>query len=236
MNKNVRTILRILKWDHPEFPNSLRYIPNPPKLVYVAGDLDCLRGPAIAVVGTRTPTRTGAKMAEAFGRRLAKRGIVVVSGLALGIDAAAHEGCLAAGGQTIAVLPSGVSNVYPRENQKLAARIVKSGGCLVSEYPPDASPEKYTFIQRDRLQSGLSLGVVVVETDLGGGAMHTARFCRRQGRLLACVKPRGKHADDPIVSGNLALLRRKEAAALIGLADLDAFSKLCLQKVKTGLF
>lgn len=229
-------MVRTLKWDHPDFPPALKYIPRPPKLLYVKGDADCLKGPAIAVVGTRMPTPAGKRMAQAFGRRLAKKGIVVVSGLALGCDTAAHEGCLAAGGRTVAVLPSGFSNIYPRENKALAERILESGGCLVSEYPPEASPEKYTFIQRDRLQSGLSLGVVIVETDLKGGAMHTARFCLRQGRLLACVKPSQTRADDPIVGGNFALLRRKEALPLKSLTDLDPFYKRCLQKVKTGLF
>jgi DNA processing protein len=228
--------MKILKWGDPDFPAALKFIPQPPKLLYVKGDVECLRGPAVAVVGTRTPTRAGLRTAEAFGRYLAKKGIVVVSGLALGIDTAAHEGCLAAGGRTVAVLPSGISNVYPRENKALADRIAKAGGCLVSEYLPDASPEKYTFIRRDRLQSGLSLGVVIVETDLEGGAMHTARFCLRQGRLLACLKPSPTRADDPIVGGNLALLRRKEAVPLKSLTDLGRFSAHCLQKVKTGLF
>jgi DNA processing protein len=228
--------MRILKWGRPDFPTALKFIPRPPRLLYAKGGPDCLKGPAIAVVGTRTPTPAGKRLAEAFGRYLAKKGIVVVSGLALGIDTAAHEGCLAAGGRTVAVLPSGIYNIYPRENKALADRIVKAGGCLVSEYPPDASPEKYTFIQRDRLQSGLSLGVVIVETDLAGGAMHTARFCRRQGRLLACLKPARSRASDPIVGGNIALLRRKEAVPLESPEDLGPFSKRCLQKVKTGLF
>jgi peptide-methionine (S)-S-oxide reductase len=202
------------------FPESLKKIPDPPDRLYCLGNVDCLfETRSVAVVGTRKPTVAGKRIAENFGRQLAKRGWVVVSGLALGCDTAAHEGCLEGGGRTVAVLPGGIRNVYPSENQKLAERIVRSGGCLVSEYPPEARPEPYRFIERDRLQSGLSLGTVVVETDLEGGAMHTARFCLAQKRLLACVVPSKRFSSHPMAQGNWKLIREKRTLALKTPAD-----------------
>jgi DNA processing protein len=121
----------------------------------------------------------------------------VVSGLAFGCDAAAHRGCLDQGGYTAAVLPSGLDEIYPPQNRDLAARIAETG-CLLSEYPPGIRPARYRFVERDRLQSGLSDLVIVVESEIHGGAMHTAQFARRQGRRLLVFSP------DRLIGGELA--------------------------------
>ena len=152
---------------------------------------------------------------------------MVVSGLALGCDAAAHEGCLEARGQTVAVLPGGIRRIYPPQHHGLADRILKASGCLLSEYPPDEPPQSCYFVERDRLQSGLSGALVVAETDIRGGAMHTARFCRQEKKPLACLDPGKKYALNPMLQGNLKLIRRHQAVPLKGMRDLEIFlSKL----------
>lgn len=220
----MRTKIHVLHAGDPKFPPRLREIPQPPKLLYAQGNLDCLASVmAIAVVGTRRPTARGMRFAHAFGEKLARMGIVVVSGLALGCDTAAHEGCLEAKGQTVAILPSGLLNIYPSRNKSLAERILKSGGCLLSEYPPLEGPEPYRFVQRDRLQSGLSSAVVIVETDVSGGAMHTARFCAGQARPLACLRPDPRRLGHPMAQGNLKLIQEGKAVPLKGLQDFERF-------------
>lgn len=205
------------------FPRRLRTIPDPPAILYAKGNLDCLAAePSVAVVGTREPTPFGAKMAERFGTVFAEAGLVVVSGLALGCDAAAHRGCLNAGGHTIAVLAHGLDMVYPATNRELAAQILDSG-CLVSEYPPGQKPHNSLFVDRDRIQSGLSAAVVVVETDIKGGTMHTARFCVEQGRYLACLVHPPEFASYPQAQGNQQLIAADKAIPLSNRADLDAF-------------
>ena len=143
----------------------------------------------IAIVGTREPTQYGAESARKLGGIFAKEGFVVVSGLATGIDAQAHKGALDANGMTIAVLAHGLHTVYPPENKKLANKILDKNGALVSEYPWDKNSSRYSFVERDRIQSGLSLGVFVVETGIGGGTMHTAGFCKKQNRKLIVLSP-----------------------------------------------
>ena len=171
-----------------EFPSRLKTIPNPPLLIYVQGDIKCLTSyPTVAAIGTRTPTDFGYKIGERAGEFLADQGITVVSGLAKGCDTAGHIGCLRKGGKTAAVLAHGLSTVYPKENTALAHKIVESGGCLVSEYSYDTHPRSNYFIERDRIQSGLSIAVLVIETDIKSGTMHTVRFTIDQGRDLYCI-------------------------------------------------
>ncbi|NLH61968.1 MAG: DNA-processing protein DprA, partial [Ignavibacteriales bacterium] len=171
-----------------EFPLRLKTIPNPPLLIYVQGDIKCLTSrPTVAVIGTRTPTDFGYKMGERAGEFLADQGITVVSGLAKGCDTAGHTGCLRKNGKTAAVLAHGLSTVYPKENTALAQKIVESGGCLISEYSYDTHPRSNYFIERDRIQSGLSIAVLVIETDIKSGTMHTVRFTIDQGRDLYCI-------------------------------------------------
>lgn len=174
--------------DDPKFPQKLRNITNPPSVLYVKGDATCLNPErSVAVIGTRQPTDYGKRTAVRIARRVAEQGLIVVSGLAQGCDTAGHEGCLQEKGRTVAVLAHGLDRIYPSENRELAQRIIDSGGCLVSEYPIGNKLFKSQFVERDRIQSGLSSAVVIIETDIKGGTMHTARFCLEQGRVLACV-------------------------------------------------
>ncbi|HTQ40653.1 MAG TPA: DNA-processing protein DprA [Pirellulales bacterium] len=168
------------------YPRLLRDLPDPPGVLFVRGQLLPADALAIAIVGSRHATHYGITQTERLASGLARAGFTIVSGLARGIDAAAHRGALTAGGRTIAVLASGVLNVYPPENQQLAEEIAAHGAVL-SESPPRFEPLRGMFPQRNRIISGLSLGVLVVEASLRSGALITARHAMEQGRDVFAV-------------------------------------------------
>jgi len=168
------------------YPPRLREIVSAPPVLYYAGHLAPLSARCLCIVGSRAASRRGRATAARLARELSARGVHVVSGLARGVDTAAHEGALETGGCTSAVLGCGVDVVYPPENEALAARIVE-GGCILSEFPLGTPPLQHHFPQRNRILSGLSLGVVVVEADLTSGAMGTARWAVEQNRDVFAV-------------------------------------------------
>jgi DNA processing protein len=168
-----------------EYPSYLREIFDPPCVLYCAGHAEVLQEPAVAVVGTRRPTPYGRAVAERLAEDLASRGIVIVSGMALGIDAGAHWGALK-GGRTIAVLGSGMDNIYPKAHRRLFARIAESGAS-VSEFPLDVEPFAGNFPRRNRIISGLAQAVVVVEAARKSGSLITARFALDQDREVMAV-------------------------------------------------
>ena len=171
----------LVAWGQDTYPEMLTQIPGPPLVLYVNGNIDALHMPAIAIIGSRNPTQGGRRNAHGFSKHLASRGFAIVSGLAQGIDTAAHEGALDAGGKTIAFLGTGIDRVYPATNRRLAHAIAE-GGALVSEYPLAAPPERWHFPERNRLISGLSLGTLVVEAARRSGSLITARLAAEQGR------------------------------------------------------
>jgi DNA processing protein len=168
----------------PKYPPQLREIYDPPFVLFVRGTIPSLEQPLVAIVGTRKPSRAGTDAAHALASECSRAGVPVVSGLALGIDSAAHAGALAAGGITVAVLGSGIDCIYPRSHRSLAARILDTGGAIISEYPPRAEPRKYYFPARNRIISGLCRAVVVVEAPERSGALITADYALDQGRDL----------------------------------------------------
>ena len=176
----------ILTETHADYPRALREIYDPPGVLFVRGSIKPQDALAIGIVGTRHATQYGLRQAERLAGSLARAGLTIISGLARGIDAAAHRGALAAGGRTIAVLASGVVNIYPPEHAKLADEIAAQGAIL-SEAPPYAEPLSGTFPQRNRLISGLSLGVIVIEAADRSGALITARHAMEQGRDVFAV-------------------------------------------------
>ncbi len=177
----------LLARNQPGYPELLVQIPDAPPLLYVEGHPAALdRGPLIAVVGTRRPTRSGQENARSFARDLAASGFTVVSGLARGIDGAAHRGALEANGTTVAVQGCGPDRIYPAEHSSLAQEIAGSGA-LVSEFPTGVPPQGPNFPQRNRIISGLSLGVLVVEAGPRSGALTTARWAGRQGREVWAI-------------------------------------------------
>jgi DNA processing protein len=162
-------------------------VKRPPKEIYYRGNIDIVdNGRNIAVIGSRHVSDRGIKLSFDTGCRLAAMGINVVNGLALGCDTFALKGALSAGGKCIAVMPCGLDQTVPQSNSRLAEDILSNGGCLISEYPIGMPIEKYMYIERDRLQSGISEGVIVVEAERESGTMHTVSFAMKQGKALAC--------------------------------------------------
>ena len=172
---------RLVTYGSESYPRLLREIGDPPLVLYVRGDVDVVSQHAVAIVGTRRPTAYGSSVAHRLACDLAQRQLVIVSGLARGIDSAAHRGALEAKGKTVAVLGSGVDVIYPRENKRLAEQVVESGA-LISEFPLGTAPTPENFPIRNRIISGLALGVVIVEAAEYSGSLITARLASEQNR------------------------------------------------------
>jgi len=196
------------------YPALLREIPGAPPLLYLRGDPALLSTPQVAVVGSRNPTPAGRRLAEAFARDLARQGLTITSGLALGIDGASHRGALEAGGTTVAVLGSGPDCVYPPRHNELADRLLANGGTLVSELAPGTTPRPEHFPRRNRIISGLSLGCLVVEAAPRSGSLITARHAAEQGREVFAI-PGSVH--NPLARGCHGLIR--QGAKLVETVD-----------------
>ena len=177
---------QVVAYSSGDYPPLLKQTPDPALVLYVRGDVKVLSQHGVAIVGTRRPTAYGSQVAQRLARDLAQRQLVVVSGLARGIDSAAHRGALEAGGKTVAVLGSGIDVIYPRENKRLSEQVAESGA-LISEFPPGTSPAPENFPIRNRTISGLSLGVVVVEAAEYSGSLITARLAVEQNREVFAV-------------------------------------------------
>jgi len=191
------------------YPRLLKEISAPPPRLYikgaVKGDSRCLELPQLAIVGSRRPSPVGLNNAQAFSRSLVEQGFVVTSGLAMGIDGAAHKGAVVAGGKTVAVLGTGLNTIYPQRHRGLAEEIVATGGLLVSEFPMAVAPHPSNFPRRNRIISGLSLGVLVVEAASKSGSLITARFAVEQGREVFAL-PGSMHC--PVSRGCNELIRQ----------------------------
>lgn len=197
------------------YPKRLRRIPDPPAVLFVKGDTKGLHSDrCLAVVGTREPTSYGEKVARKSAAAAAEAHFTIVSGLAHGCDTLGHEGCLDVGGVGVAVMAHGLDKVYPAANRDLARRLLDRGGCLVSEYPLGVTPMRTAFAERDRIQSGLSDGVLVIETDVKGGTMHTVRFSRDQQRALACIDHPTVWRNEDKTKGNQKLIADRWAVAI----------------------
>ena len=203
------TANRIVTLADAEYPRQLLQIPDPPPLIYAKGRLDLLNRPGLAIVGSRNATAQGAANAESFARTLSQGGLTIVSGLALGIDAAAHRGGLAGASSSIAVVGTGLDIVYPARNRALAHQLAQQG-LLISEFPLGTPPLPHNFPRRNRLISGLALGCVVVEAALGSGSLITARSALEQGREVFAI-PGSIHS--PLAKGCHALI--KQGAKLV---------------------
>ena len=172
----------------PSFPAALSAIPDPPKTLYVLGNLSAaLAAPCLAVVGSRKVTPYGRAVTTKLVEEVAGKGVTVISGLALGVDALAHQAALTVGGVTVAVLPCGLDTPYPATHRQLARQIIKQGGALISEYPEGTPPLQHHFIARNRLVSGLSHGVLITEAAEKSGTLHTANFALEQGKAVMAV-------------------------------------------------
>lgn len=220
---------RLVTWGSADYPPLLAAIPDPPLVLFLTGSTAALPLPQLAMVGSRSPSPGGRDTATQFAAHLARSGFTVTSGLALGIDAAAHRGALQAGGCTVAVLGCGLDSIYPRENTDLAAQIVAQGGALLADLPPGTPPLKQHFPRRNRIISGLAVGTLVVEAALQSGSLITARLAAEQGREVFAI-PGSIH--NPMSRGCHRLIR--QGAKLVESAD-DIFSELgaLLQQLRT---
>ncbi len=216
MERLVETGVRALTWDDAAYPPRLKETDDPPPVLYVRGDLREADEWAVSVVGTRRPTPYGRQLAEEFSHQLASNRICVVSGLARGVDAIAHRTALQAGGRTIAVLACGLDIVYPPEHAKLAREIIENGA-LVSDYPLGTQPRGDYFPRRNRIMSGMSLGVLVVEGDLKSGALITARLAVEQNREVFAVPG---SIFSPQSRGTNAIIQRGEAKLVLCVEDV----------------
>lgn len=199
----------ILLYTDENYPSQLKEIPDPPPIIFARGDIDLIHFPQIAIVGSRNPSHDGIQIATDFASSLANTGFTITSGLALGIDAASHRGALAAHGKTIAVAGTGLDRVYPAAHKELATEIANNG-VLISEFPPGTTAKANHFPRRNRIISGLCVGLLVVEAARKSGSLISARMALEQNREVFAI-PGSIH--NPLARGSNALI--KEGAKLV---------------------
>ncbi len=220
VDAHERRNYHVVAIDDEGYPPLIRLAPNPAVILYVRGRVDALATPdTVAVVGTRRPTAAGAEVARRLAQRLAEDGFAIVSGLAAGIDEAGHRGALDGSGRTIAVLGTAIDKVYPAANKPLAEEIVRSGGALVSEYGLGFPTSGRHFVERDRLQAGLSVAVIAVQTGVEGGTLHTIRFAHEARRAVLVPRPLAAEAEHPMYGGIHALVASRRAQVIETHAD-----------------
>lgn len=225
-----RSDCHLMCWKDDDYPLLLREIPDPPPILFIRGDRSLLGSLQIAIVGTRSPSPMGLKTSKAFAKSFVRFGLTVTSGLALGIDQAAHHGALDGNGATIAVAATGLDRVYPARHKSLAEEIIKTGA-IVSEFPIGTQPKPGYFPRRNRIISGLSLGVLVVEAAIKSGTLVTAKHAMEQGREVFAI-PGSIHS--PLSKGCHHLIR--QGAKLIETADdvLEDLGNLSLVAINDG--
>lgn len=232
----ARHQVRILSMFDPDFPPLLSNSDASP-ILYMAGALPATQNGAVAIVGTRTPTQHGTLIAARISSDFAAHGWSVVSGLALGCDAAAHTACLDAGGHTIAVMAHGLQTVMPSQHRALADRILANGGAIVSEFPFGQEPHVPLFVRRDRTQAALAQGVVMVQSSLDGGSLHAARAALDYQRWLAVPYPtqRDRDSGDACIAANMVLAEGTPTQQCDLLkCDADALTSLTILRDKSG--
>jgi DNA processing protein len=216
----VMKINKITPGKHKYF-EVLDTIPKPPKNIFFIGNTPVTRVPTVAIVGTRKPTSYGKEVTHMLAYDLAKYGVIIVSGLALGIDGIAHRAALEANGTTIAVLANSVDDIYPKSHQQLADHIVANGGAIISEYEPPTTPRAYQFLARNRIVSGLSDAVIITEAAIRSGTLSTATHALEQGREVFIVPG---NITSPLSAGCNALLRQGAHPATCAQDILDTIA------------
>lgn len=170
-----------------KYPEKLKKIKKPPKQLYIIGNLSLLNTAGIAIIGSRNCSVYGEKMAKKFSKELSQYGVTIISGMAKGIDSYAHESAIQTGGNTIAILPSGFNNIYPKENKKLYNKILDNNGLIITEYQIDAKADSKKFLERNRIVSGLSIGTLVIEGGKRSGTSVTANITKNEGKFVFCI-------------------------------------------------
>lgn len=180
-------MMKIIKISDKEYPKKLLNISNPPQQLYIMGNLANLENFGLAIIGCRECSEYGKKIAKSLSFKLSKKGITIISGMAKGIDGYAHIGCMVSGGKTIAVLGSGFNHIYPKENIELFKEIIKTGGTIITEYAPDTKPLGSNFPLRNRIISGLSDGIIVIEARKQSGTLITVDYALEQGKEIFAI-------------------------------------------------
>ena len=179
--------MKIIGVNDNDYSNMLKKLKRPPKKLYIEGNSEIINTNCIGIVGSRDCTEYGEKWCKFFVEELVKYGLTIVSGMALGIDSIAHNTAINAGGNTIAVFPSGLDNIYPEENMYLYKKILKNGGTVITEYEPNEEADSKKFLKRNRIVSGLSIGILVIEAAYRSGTSVTAKYAKKQGRDVFCI-------------------------------------------------
>lgn len=179
--------IQIIEYNSKYYPKELLKISNPPKRLYAKGNIDLLNSNSIAIIGSRACSMYGIEQAKLFSSSLTFQGITIVSGLAIGIDTVAHTSCLECNGKTIAVLGCGFNHIFPKENIKLYEEIIEKQGLVISEYPPNEPPSSKHFLERNRIVSGLSIGILIVEAAYRSGTSVTAKLALSQNKKIFCI-------------------------------------------------
>ena len=208
LEKLERENIKYFSCSDSDFPQFLLEMPNPCYLLYYRGNIALLKEFSIGMIGSRRPTMYGRYVASKFSSELSKKGVVIVSGFAQGIDSVCHKGATESKGKTIAVLGTAINNIYPRSNEKYAKEIIESGNLIVSEFPPDSHTLPYHFVQRNRLISGLSEGLLVVEAGEKSGTLTTVDFALEQGKTVFAV-PGNINSDNSIGTNRLIRMGAK---------------------------
>lgn len=213
--------IKSCKKSDPCYPESLRKLASAPEILYYVGDISICNNLVIAMIGKREAQERHLLIAWKYAEALAKKGYTILNGLAVGCDTHALEGAIAAQGKTVAVMPGGLDAVYPKSNQKLAEKIVANGGCLISEYPNGTKPQKYTFVQRDKIQAMLSNKVFVIAAEKDGGTMHTVEYAYKLAKPLGCFVEEKTQT----MPGNQMLVERNMATGISDTEELMLFAE-----------
>lgn len=222
-------IVNTLTLDSPNFPPVLKHIATPPNILYIAGGSleDLLSRPCVTIVGSRKVSAYGEAVTQQLAGELAREGVVIVSGLAYGVDSVAHRAALDAGGLTIAVLPTSLDSIYPAHHKGLAEQIIKQGGALITEYPKGTTAYKTNFVARNRIVSGISQVTVITEAAIKSGSIHTAHFALEQGKDVMAVpgnitSPNSKGTNHLIKTGAHPVTSAKDVLQLLGIQPKKA--------------
>ena len=225
--KSKRNDVKILSYYDEEYPELLKKTTDPPILLNYKGNLDSiLTKPSVAIIGTRNASPYGQKYGRSLSRECSQYGFNIVSGLALGCDTAGHLGAIDVNGTTTAVLAHGLDRIYPKENKYLADRILEKSGLLISEYFIYQKPLPDFFVERDRIQAGLSLGTIVIETDIKDRSMHTINFTQEYGRMLGCVNFPAEKRSEVTDDGNRMLISQRNSYSIYEKNELIEFLNL----------
>ena len=208
-------MIKQLKYSDEKFPQKLKEIPNPPKILYYEGNIKLLETPIISIIGSRKCTKCGQAITRKFAKELEYQGITIASGMAIGIDSEAHLETLKQGGKTIAVLGNGLLNIYPEQNKNLYKEIINKGGLVITEYPNTKKAESKTFLERNRIVSGISIGILIIEAMKRSGTSVTARYAIAQGKKVFAIpheinNKNGKGTNELIRKGAILITKTKE--------------------------